>query len=116
MILIWSTQSPIGNANARETLDTALAFAAYDQPVALLFSDLGVKQLAPQPNAKQAGSKEIAKLIKALPLYDIEQIFICQKSAKRFDLSEEVLAVPAQTVTAKEIAKLCQEADHVIRI
>ena len=116
MILIWSTQSPIGNAKARETLETALAFAAYDQPVAILFSDLAVKQLTPQPESKRAGSKEIAKLIKALPMYDVEDIYFCQQSAQKYGLLSSDLVVSAQSLDKQGIASLLQEASHVIRI
>lgn len=116
MILVWTAQSPIGNAKAKETLDTALAFTAYDQSVALLFSDLAVNQLAPQPNAKQAGSKEIAKLIKALPLYDVEAIYLCQQSAETYDVPQQELVVDAKPLDSVGISALIKEATHVIRI
>lgn len=116
MVLIWTTQSPMGNANARETLETALAFAAYDQPVALLASGLAVNQFTAKPNAPIAGSKDISKLVKALPMYDVEQLYLCEQSVQQFGLNQSELVSAARLVTAEQIAALLQEANHVIRI
>lgn len=116
MILIWSTQSPIGNPLARETLETALAYAAYDQEVALLFSGLAVHQLKTLPNALEAGSKDISKLVKALPVYDVESLYVCSDSLTQTGLNTEQLIVQTTRLTKEQITALIQGADHVLRV
>ena len=116
MILIWTTSSAIGNACAKETLDLALAFASFDQPVALLATDLAVNQFCSKPNAKIAGSKDLSKLIKSLPIFDIDRIYLCEKSAAKYSVSAQDLVVDAQFVTSEKIAELLAEASRVIKI
>ncbi|MCM2680754.1 sulfurtransferase complex subunit TusC [Echinimonas agarilytica] len=116
MVLIWSTQSPIGDVAARETLDAALAFAAYDQAVTLLLSDAGVMQLQSMPNAKQAGAKNMSKLMKALPMYDIDNVYACQTSLSRFSIDTQQCVTPVQTATTDDIHALILGATHVIRV
>ncbi|MBW8192435.1 DsrE family protein [Neiella marina] len=116
MIVIWSTQPAIGNITGRETLDAALAFAAYDQPVTLLFSQLAVRQLLPLPEANLAGAKNIANLLKALPMFDIEAVWVHDKSLQQCQLKTEQLIGEPTLVSDQQIRTLLQEANHVIRI
>ncbi|MBD1388553.1 DsrE family protein [Neiella sp. HB171785] len=116
MIVIWSTQPAIGSINARETLDAALAFAAYDQQVSLLFSGQGVRQLVPTPNAADAGAKNLGKLFNALPLFDIDQVYIAADEAKAMNLNPQSLIGSPELISNDRIRQLLLEATHVIRI
>ena len=56
-LLIISRQAPWSGPDAREALDIALAGGAFDLPVAMLFMDDGVFQLATAQNASQVDRK-----------------------------------------------------------
>ena len=51
-ILIHCRKPPYGNSLAREAIDIALATAAFDQALTLLFSEDGVFQLLDQQNSQ----------------------------------------------------------------
>ena len=116
MIIVWSTQMPLGDLKARETLDAALAFAAYDQKVALLFTEEGVRQLVPCPNSVSAGGKNISKLLNALPMFEIDDVLVCQNSLSNRGISSEQLIGTPVALSAQRITELLREAAHVIRI
>ena len=116
MVVIWSTLPPIGHVEARETLDAALAYAAYDQPIALLATGLACLQLTSHAMAKGAGSKDISKMVKALPLYEVEKIYVCQKSVERFNIDPNTFVVETQLLDPLSMRELLQKAEHVIRI
>lgn len=115
MILIWSTQPPLSSLAARETLDAALAFATYDQPVALLFTEEGVLQLADNRQAKVSGAKNMFSLLKALPMYDVEKVYVSEADVARFGFTPSAHS-PAQPISDKAICELVEGATHVIRI
>jgi len=115
MILIWSTQPPLSSLAARETLDTALAFATYEQPVSLLFTGQGVLQLADNQAAVQSGAKNMFSLLKALPIYDLDEVFVSESDLHQYQLTPAAKS-PAIILSDDAIAKLITGARHVIRI
>ena len=70
--LIIITQAP---GNSPESIELALAAAAFEQSVALVFTGLGTQWLNTNQLAQKQGGKNPANLIKALPMYDIEHIY-----------------------------------------
>ena len=66
--------SPYGSSLARASLDVALAAAAFEQPVKLLFMGDGVLQLLPEQDSRAIGQKNIGRLLSSLPLYDIDMV------------------------------------------
>lgn len=71
-ILIHITQPPTPNC---EALEYALAMAAFDLDVSILFSGRGVYWLKPSQQARITGGKNPQKLLAALPMYGIENIY-----------------------------------------
>ncbi len=116
MILFCFTHSPVGNIIAKEAVDAALAFATYDQPIALLFSGVAVTSLRPQPESSAAGAKDLAKLLKSLPLFDVERVYLCQQSAEQHCITKEQCVVDVTLLDFTQQQALLQEAQHVIRI
>ena len=71
-LLIHIKTAPTPNC---EALEFALAMASFDLEVAILFSDEGLKWLTlPSPLVSHQG-KDFVKLIKALPIYGLDQLF-----------------------------------------
>ncbi|HSB95104.1 MAG TPA: sulfurtransferase complex subunit TusC, partial [Spongiibacteraceae bacterium] len=73
--LIVCRRPPYGESYAREALDVAMACAAFDQPVAMLFLGDGVLQLSAAQHGAAIGQKSHDKQLSALPLYDIETLY-----------------------------------------
>ncbi len=69
-------RAPYGHGLARAGYDIALAAAAFDQPVSLLFMDDGVWQLLPDQSPAAIGAKSLASTQDSLPLYDIETLYV----------------------------------------
>lgn len=104
--LIVCRQPPYGSSLAREALDVALATAAFDQPVAMLFLGDGVLQLLQPQDAAGIGQKSHDKQLSALPLYDIDALYVDSQSLRERGLDAAELAVPAQPLSDEQIAAL----------
>lgn len=109
-LLLVCRNAPWSGLAARETLDIALAGGAFDLPVSLLWQGEGVYQLltGQQPDALQ--QKNLQAQLGSLPLFGIEQLYVCQGSLQERGISLEQLAVEAQPVTIDEVRRLL--ADH----
>ncbi len=108
-------QSPYQSSLAREALDLALASAAFDQKVSLLFIDDGVYQLKSkqqsQTNIKQ---KNIEKTLGSLPLFDVTDVHVCQQSLSSRGLSVEDLIKDIDALPADQVPSLVAAADKVL--
>ncbi|MFV7772558.1 sulfurtransferase complex subunit TusC [Shewanella marisflavi] len=105
--------APHGSAKAREGLDFALLSASFEQEVSIIFADEGVLNLLPGQTPEVIGAKDFVAAFKALPLYDIEQVYACQQSLQDYSLTEEDAAFPVETKTPEQIATLLAQADEV---
>lgn len=85
------SHSPFASKLAFEGLDMALAFAAFEQDVTLVFVDDGVYQLLAQ-QGEHIDQQNIHKRLQAAQLYDINKIYVCQKSLQQRALSQQQLA------------------------
>lgn len=112
--LIIFRHPPYGKAYAREALDTALAAAAFDQPVALLFLGDGVAQLLNKHDSEAIGEKSFEKQLSALPLYDINTLYIDATALQQRGLTAADLSLPAQTVSDADITALLKDHDVVL--
>ena len=73
--LLVLNRAPYAGTLARAGLDAALAYAAFDQPVSVLFAGDGVLQLAPAQEPAGIGRKSLRRLIDSMPLYDLEAVY-----------------------------------------
>ncbi len=113
-ILIINQSAPYGSNKARESLDVALTCAIFEMPVSLLFIGDGVLQLlnGQQPEALQ--TKKHEAMLTALPMYDIDCLYVTSSDLKQHGLQSEDLAVPVKIVEQKQIASLIQQHDTVL--
>lgn len=112
--LIICRRPPYGESYARESLDVALATAAFDQPVALLFLGDGVAQLLNAHDSTELVEKSFEKQLSALPMYDINTIYVDVDALRQRGLTPDDLSLPAQTVSDIEIADLLKQHDIVL--
>jgi len=113
-LLVVVRQPPYGSSLARAALDTALAAAALEQPVSLLFMGDGVLQLMSGQQSEAIGVKNIGRLLGSLPLYDIESVYIDAGAAARYQLDTSDLVLPVTPVDPAAMRGLIDDCDHVI--
>ncbi len=109
-------QSPYGSTLAREALDMALATAAFDQKVQLVFLNDGVYQLTNQQQAELKQRKNISKTLSALALYDVNDVYVDKDSLEERGLKPEQLFSDAMPVDHEKINQLIQQADAVMSL
>ncbi len=79
--------APHGSTSGREGLDALLATSALSEDIGVFFVGDGVLQLLPgQQPAKVLGRDYIATF-RILPLYDIDQCYLCAASVRERGLS-----------------------------
>lgn len=106
--------APHGNSRGREGLDLLLLNASYEVECAALFVGDGVYQLITGQQPQLIDSKDHIVTFKALPLYDVEQIVVCQQSLQERGLSGENLIVDADLKTPSEISTLLANSKEVL--
>lgn len=105
-LLLIASHAPWSGLAARETLDIALAGGAFDLPVSMLWQGDGVYQLqaGQQPDILQ--QKNLQAQLSGLPLFGIEQLYVCKESLQQRNLLPEQLALDVQLVDKSEIRQL----------
>lgn len=109
-------QSPYGSTLAREALDMALATAAFDQKVQLVFLNDGVYQLLQDQQAELKQRKNISKTLLALELYEIEEVYADEQSIKERGLHTYQLAENIRYLNNEQISILIKQADAVMSL
>ena len=112
--LLVCRRPPYGSSLPREALDVALAAAAFDQDVALLFLGDGVWQLLRSQHADAIGQKPLDQQLSVLPLYDINNVYADAEALLERHLQPADLALPAQLLSVTEITALLGEHDVVL--
>lgn len=85
--------APHGRAAGREGLDAILATSAYTEEIAVFFHGDGVLQLLKGQQPAEILSRDYIATFKMLDLYDIEQIYVCERSLQARGLSEAALLI-----------------------
>jgi tRNA 2-thiouridine synthesizing protein C len=113
-LLLLIRHSPYGSSLARASIDVALAAAAFDQAVSLLFVGDGVLQLLPEHQTEQQGVRNLGKLLASLPLYDIEQVYVDAQGAARHQLDLNTTVVTAKALDSEAMSRLLLTHDHLL--
>jgi tRNA 2-thiouridine synthesizing protein C len=113
-LLVVVRHSPYGSSVARSSLEVALAAAAFEQPVGLLFVGDGVLQLIPDQEPSGIGVRNIAKLIQSLPLYDIETLYADEQALQRYGLDPQTLPQQLLPLNTAAIQALFSNYDHIL--
>jgi len=94
--------APYGSALAREGLEAVLASCAMEQQVDLLFLSDGVFQLVDNQSAGEILQKNLRRNLLALPMFGLEQLFVCSKSLAERGIAPEQVQVPGIIVKVIE--------------
>ncbi len=92
-----------------EGFDALLAFAAFDQPVKVLFAGDGVLSLTQSQNPVQ--QRHISKLLQSFDLYDIPVPFAMAADVKARNINH--LCIPATLCEPSQAVALIQAAKHI---
>ena len=112
--LLISRSGPYGSAQAREALDIALAGAAFNQTIDILFMDDGVLQLLPDQDPTGINQKNLAKTLPMLKLYDVANIYVEQHSLAERGLLGETLVLDCTVIDSGAAGRLIAAADMVL--
>jgi tRNA 2-thiouridine synthesizing protein C len=113
-LLLVIRHSPYGSSLARASLDVALATAAFDQALSLLFVGDGVLQLLPDQDCEARGIKNVGRLLASLPLYGIEQVYVDAEAARRYQLDLAAAPVGALALDSQAMAELLRAHDQLL--
>lgn len=113
-ITVVFRNAPFNSARAREALDMALALAAVDHKVTVLFCDDGVYSLLNTNEQPQFSLKHFNRSFKLFPLYDIEQVIVCAASLAVRQLNTADLIIPAEPFNPDAIQALLAQQQHII--
>ena len=86
-ILLVFRHAPYGNALAREGLEAALACGAMGAKTSVLYMNEGVWQLLEPQNSTAIDCKNQTAMASALPLYDVDAIWVDEDSLKQRNLT-----------------------------
>jgi len=112
--LVIISQAPYGNWSGRESLDMALSLAAFDQPVALLFSGEGVNWLRKSQQAEAVHQKSVEKNLSAAPIFGVTSLMADRQACDRFGLQE---ATMMSGVTLADLnSDLLRQYGHVVNL
>ena len=115
-MLIISRQAPWSGPSAREALDIVLAGGAFELPLALLFLEDGVFQLAPDQQPTRLQQKDLTANLQALPMFGIDSLFAAKRSLSERGLDEAELSLPVELLDDADLSALINRYDHVITL
>lgn len=93
-ILALCRQAPYGDMLAREGLEAVFAIAAMEQNPQLLFLNDGVFQLLDDQDAKVIGQKSFRRNLAALPMFGVDNFYVCRQSFNERELNLGQICLP----------------------
>lgn len=107
------TRQAYGHSVAREALDMAMATAAFDQKVSIVFLQDAIYQLLNASDARSLEAKPHSGVINALPLYDIDGIYYLARDRQVRQISESDLVSHAAVISPSVLQELMSSADRI---
>jgi tRNA 2-thiouridine synthesizing protein C len=102
-ILFVLRKPPHSGAYSQEMLDVIMTVAAFDQEVSVLLLDNAVFQIKKHQNPARLGLKDTEAMFKALPIYNVQSLYVEKESLQergleKDDLDEAVSEIPRNEV------------------
>jgi sulfur relay (sulfurtransferase) DsrF/TusC family protein len=91
-------------------IDTLMAAGAFGQDVAVLFMDDGLKYLDADLAAAE-GQSDLRKLLKSLPLYDVERVHVLTRGTPE---ATSAFSLPVDVISKRDALDLIASVDHVV--
>ncbi|REH39013.1 tRNA 2-thiouridine synthesizing protein C [Paraperlucidibaca baekdonensis] len=111
-LLYIAASDPYANQHAQTLLDALLVAASFGAQVSVLFQGHGLLQLMPEQDGALLSRRSLGAQLDALPLFDIDAIYVDHADAQRFGLADTGF----EALHADAIAALIAAHDQVIRL
>lgn len=110
------TSLPHGNASGREGLDALLATSALTEDISVFFISDGVCQILADQHPDEILARNYIATFKILPLYDINDIYLCTDSLHERGMSEQNnWVIPPKLLSAAQIREKISVCDVVLK-
>lgn len=93
-----------------EPLELAMACAAFEQQVVLIFSEAGLNWLVKNQLPQRPGGKAADKLIKALAMYDCDRVYFLMNEGDKLPVAE--LVNNAEPISLQQQSTLFAQSKH----
>lgn len=113
-ILIQSTHAPYHSSHAIDAYEAALGASNLGLHVKIIFSGLGLFQLLEKQEPAYIKHKNMAKKISALPLFDVEDLFVTEHDLTNYSLCIDDLKPSVQVLSEQELSTLFKDASSVM--
>jgi tRNA 2-thiouridine synthesizing protein C len=97
---------------ANETIDLMLVSGVFEQPTSVIFMGDGVWQLV--GDGSKIDRKDTARALNALPMYDVESLYVDETSLAERGIAFENIDLPVQAISPSEVTRLLHDHDVVI--
>ncbi len=114
-LAIINSKAPYSNTAGKDALDIALIFGSFEQAISLFFQGDGVWQLIPAQDGASIFVNDYLKTFAAFEFYDIEGVYVCQKSLQDRNLNEDFHIKGVQLLKQTDFAKKLAEHPHILR-
>ncbi len=109
------SRAPHGSSAGREGLDAVLATSALSDNVALFFIGDGVLQLTAGQQPENILARNYIATFGVLPLYDVEQCYICGDSlAERGMAADAARVLPAEVLSSVALRERLAQFDRIL--
>ncbi|MDN3615345.1 MAG: sulfurtransferase complex subunit TusC [Vibrio gallaecicus] len=105
---------PHSTSSGREGLDALLAASAYTEDISVFFLGDGVTQLLKDQSPDKVLSRDYISAFKLMDLYDIENVYVCQSSLKKFGLSKDKLLIEVECLSGDDIINKLSLCDQLL--
>lgn len=108
------TNPPYSGAYTQEAFDVILTAAAFDQVVSLLLLDQAIFLLKSNQHPENFCLKNPSAVVTALPLYNINTVYVETESLTECGLRLEQLMSPVTEINRTELGGFCKQFDLVL--
>ena len=113
-ILIRMSKSPSSGLTSGEQLETAMVAATFEQEVSILFIGDGVFNLLTDQETQEVKGYNIEKMLLALPTFEVNDLFVCERSLDHRQIEVSSLPKNAKVITFEDQRRLIKTTDAVL--
>jgi len=113
-VMVLMRRAPYGTFYTFEGLQTMLVMGAYELDISLAFADDGVYAVTDGQDPSALQMKPLARTFRALPDFDIDQIYVHKDSLEERGLTLDDLVVEPEVLTSEELAQVIANQDVVL--
>ena len=106
-------QTPFSSDFSSDAIDAVLAGGLYGQAVSVFFVGDGVFQLVDSEN-NTSPIKPLSKKLKALSLYDVESLYVCQDALAKRGLRPTDCCIDVDCVASNRLDQLIRQHDVIL--